>query len=79
MKTQDQIQMAHDQLIAAILKEPDLGFSQHQREVMHQLCKALCWVLEDNDEHAAQLDFLLRQIEAKARARGFKLHCPSKN
>lgn len=77
MKTQNQI--AHDKLISAILKDPDLGFTKHQREIMTFACKALCWVLEDNDGHAEQFEFLLGQVDAHAHARGFKLHCPSHN
>lgn len=79
MKTQNQIQIAHDKLISAILKDPDLGFTKHQREVMTFACKALCWVLEDNDDHTEQLESILKRIDVHAQVRGLKLHCPSQN
>ena len=46
MMNRDEIQRRHDQLIAIILNDIDLGFNSAEVRLAMAQCDVLCWVLQ---------------------------------
>lgn len=71
MKTQAEIQKAHDQLVAVITDELPILNSYLDRLALRAAADALCWVLDhdDNQTFAANLT----KLDAEARALGLVL------
>jgi hypothetical protein len=61
MKTQDEIQRAHDILAAIILKEVPLQVKDEQMERLLGSADVLCWMLEH--EHNKSFQENLKRIE----------------
>jgi hypothetical protein len=61
MKTQDEIQRAHDILAAIILKEVPLQVKDEQMEGLLGSADVLCWMLEH--EHNKSFQENLKRIE----------------
>ncbi len=74
MRTQDEIQKAHDCLIAFILGEApeDLQASlpEEHEKTIEAMATALCWVLDDGDQPGKNFAKLLAEIYAASEALG---------
>lgn len=64
MKTSEEIQRAHDMLMAVLLEEVPAALTPKARQALHVSCDVLCWVLEHdhNDSFAANLEDLERML-----------------
>ena len=71
MKTQAEIQKAHDQLIAIILGEVPIPFPAESKPLMQANCDVLCWLL--GCAHNQTFANNLAKAEADLAARGFVL------
>lgn len=69
MKTQDEIQKAHDILVAVLLGEIDVGATGNEH--LNIAATVLCWVLEHEHNHTFQ--DILKDIDDEARSRGYVL------
>lgn len=61
MKSQDEIQRAHDILAALILEEVPIRIKPEQAEALSAAAGALCWVL--NHDHNKSFEENLARIE----------------
>ena len=71
MRTEDELQQAHDALVGVILRDapfPDVGLSMRDFNLMAQV---LCWVM--HHDHNTQFALTLERIRADLRAQGFEL------
>ena len=71
MRSELQIQEAHDILVAVILKQVDLGVSLQAKSAIIAAASALCWVLEH--DHNLEFPRNLAHLRAEAEKRGFVL------
>lgn len=71
MKTEREIQRAHDLLVGIVLKDIDVGASAAQIAIIVQAASVLCWIL--NHEHNPAFGNLLKATEAIALADGYEL------
>jgi hypothetical protein len=75
MKTQAEIQKAHDQLIAIILGEVPNPFPAGTKPFMQANCDVLCWLL--GCEHNKTFADNLAKAEAHLTALGYVLERPN--
>lgn len=68
MKTEDQIQRAHDILVGIILGESPLELNAVQLGDIKLLATSLCWVLDHS--YNDKLGELLKEIEEQSLKRG---------
>ena len=61
MKTQLQIQRAHDVLLAYVLDEVPVQVTQEQRNSLAQFACTLCWVLDH--DHQPKFNEVLAELE----------------
>jgi hypothetical protein len=74
MRTQEEIQKAHDMLVAICLKEVPSPFSGNQEEAFSGLSIAagvLCWVLEH--DHNSVFEKLLADMQQSLEGMGYTL------
>ncbi len=71
MKTQGEIQKAHDILVAIIVKEVPIDVKPEQRKLLKAATDVLCWVLEHDHNKAFGANLAL--IEQEAEKKGFVL------
>jgi len=71
MKTQSDIQKAHDQLTAILLGEVPNPFPAESKPLMQANCDVLCWLL--GCEHNKTFATNLAKAEADLAAKGFVL------
>ncbi len=64
MKTEDQIQKAHDLIILVLDDRPRLDLTDQQRSDMMRIQTALCWVLGHHDGQQVQelIDLLRAEL-----------------
>jgi hypothetical protein len=74
MKTQEEIQAAHDKLIAFMNGKIPFKMSKDAPDprAVAYACKALCWVLADDHPEAQHLDALLEFIDGWAARNALK-------
>jgi len=68
MKTQEEIQQAHDILLAVLLGEVHVEIPIVSRHALHAAADALCWTLGCKHNHAFENN--LRQLTKLAAQRG---------
>lgn len=61
MKTQIQIQRAHDMLLAMILREVPIHLTEEHKKTISLTASVLCWVLEH--DHNPMFGQLLAELE----------------
>jgi hypothetical protein len=71
MKTQLEIQRAHDIMVAFLVGEMPVNIDREQRLILASSCSALCWVL--GHDHNTQFSTLLSGLEETARIAGLTL------
>lgn len=71
MRSQDEIQHAHDTLWSQVTGETPFVFHEASRQPMQAALEVLCWVLEHNDADGFRRS--LADIEAGLAERGYRL------
>lgn len=71
MKSEKEIQRAHDVLIGVILREAKVEASEGDKQRLVACCNVLCWVLEH--EHNPGFAKLLGEVERAIYAAGYRL------
>lgn len=71
MKTEDEIQRAHDILIGLVSGAVRVGASQQFIDDAAKCCDVLCWVL--GHEHNNTFEDNLKRLEGWAEAKGYKI------
>jgi hypothetical protein len=63
MKSQDEIQIAHDRLIGILLGEAPVSINEKTRQIMTANVDVLCWVLnhDHNETFANNLEWAKRE------------------
>jgi len=75
MKTQDEIQRAHDMMVAVMLDEVPHGLDAESLRVIAAQCAVLCWMLDENPIHQPGWEFgnNLIRLRSRIEAAGFEM------
>lgn len=68
MKTEDEIQLAHDKLAAVILHDVNVGLSEEQIKWLSLYCDVLCWML--GHDHNRNFESNLKALDLEFEERG---------
>jgi hypothetical protein len=71
MRSELEIQRAHDLLIGIALGDAQVPLTLEMRLILHASADALCWALEH--DHNPNFENVLQELEALAKHRGFAL------
>jgi len=71
MKTELEIQFAHDMLVGIMLNEVSVSMAPELRDYIRDATPVLCWVLEH--QHSPVFDNVIKQIEDEMAKHGIKM------
>lgn len=71
MKTEDEVQRAHDLLVGILLGEVDVGFSDNDKEAIAAATDVLCWILDHT--HNKSFEENLKRVESIVARAGYRM------